>query len=81
MLIGVDSLRGGLAEGNRILSKNLHSGNRELALQVADLGFKIPQKSPKKALFLAVWVPSMSLEVAICIPTNLDDEKTLLTAV
>ena len=47
-------------------------------LQVADLGFKICPNKPENALFGVVWVPGMSSEGAICIGTNLDDEKTLL---
>ena len=63
------------------LSKKLNGGGRERVSQVADLGFKICQKLPKNALLGAIWVCRISLEGAICIGTNLDDEQTPLIAV
>ena len=63
------------------MSKKLNGGGWERVLQVADLGFKICQKWPRNALSRVVWVRRMSMEEAICIGTNLDDEQTALISI
>ena len=51
------------------MSQKLNNSSRERVSHVADLCYKI-------CYFLAVWVPSMSMEGSIRFGTNLDDEQT-----